>query len=418
MSLACTTALFFLAAIPSPVVACPPGTALQGLAPPEGEEVCCARPDGTREGPAQEWHFTGSLGGAGEYRDGAREGLWTFWHPHGGKAREITYRSGRREGPTRSWHPDGTPEMEGQFLADERDGLWRTFHASGKLAEESRYRGGVRHALSRWFGKGGQPGAQFEFSNGVLAPCANPNEAKVEEPLSGRAVTICEKRSWVRGGPTVGWWLDGLPISVEHWQDGKHEPGDVSYDSYGAIHRETSLEGGSEVQRTYWPDGTLAEEVTSRSGRRQGPVKKWHANGRPLSEGTYRDGLLDGVWTSWREDGTPIERGTIRGDQRIGLWLTWDASGEPGEAMTYGSQGRRVFVMPCPEGARWVEEASKKIDRQYEQWCERGDQVRQGGWAQVECYGKVSGRGEYREGKREGRFRYFDPKGEVVREED
>jgi hypothetical protein len=52
------------------------------------------------------------------------------------------------------------------------------------------------------------------------------------------------------------------------------------------------------VARTWLPDGTLVEGTNFAAGQRHGTQRRWHADGRTVSEeGQFVNGAKDGRWT-------------------------------------------------------------------------------------------------------------------------
>ncbi len=100
------------------------------------------------------------------------------------------------------------------------------------------------------------------------------------------------------------------------------------------------------IQKTFYRNGQLREQVPVRNGHRHGVVRVWHKNGKRASEEPFKDGLLHGVCRHWNEagrrlgeylmvHGTGVQRewhdngklqmevGTVRGDfcGRNRIWL-------------------------------------------------------------------------------------------------
>ena len=81
----------------------------------------------------------------------------------------------------------------------------------------------------------------------------------------------------------------------------------------------------STVQRQYYRNGQLREEVPLRKGRRHGIVRTWHKNGVLASEEPYRDGLLHGVCRQWNETGKLL--GKYRLVHGTGVQRAWHDNG-------------------------------------------------------------------------------------------
>ena len=77
----------------------------------------------------------------------------------------------------------------------------------------------------------------------------------------------------------------------------------------------------SAIQRQYYRNGQLREEVPLRKGRRHGTVRTWHKNGALASEEPYRAGLLHGVCRQWDETGKLL--GKYRLIHGTGIQRAW-----------------------------------------------------------------------------------------------
>lgn len=65
-----------------------------------------------------------------------------------------------------------------------------------------------------------------------------------------------------------------------------------------------SISGKAEgLQKNYYDDGTLKNEVTYVAGKRNGPARQFYKNGKPESEINYKDNKKDGPSKWYYEDG-------------------------------------------------------------------------------------------------------------------
>ena len=80
------------------------------------------------------------------------------------------------------------------------------------------------------------------------------------------------------------------------------------------------------IQKTFYRNGQLYEQVPVRNGRRHGIVRVWHKNGVRASEEPYENGLLHGVCRHWNEAGRLVsEYRMIHG---TGLQRDWHDNGK------------------------------------------------------------------------------------------
>jgi|GEM_PF-5015320 len=87
---------------------CPEGTSLRGAPPPGGNEVWCARPDGTRHGQHIHWQSNGRKAFERRYKDGTLHGYWAEWQISGKPWTVGQYKDGKRHGRWMRWNSDST----------------------------------------------------------------------------------------------------------------------------------------------------------------------------------------------------------------------------------------------------------------------------------------------------------------------
>ena len=80
------------------------------------------------------------------------------------------------------------------------------------------------------------------------------------------------------------------------------------------------------VQKSYYRNGQLREELPLRKGQRHGIARTWHKNGQLASEEPYRDGLPHGVCRQWDEAGRLL--GKYRMLRGTGIQRAWHDNGQ------------------------------------------------------------------------------------------
>ncbi|HSA10651.1 MAG TPA: hypothetical protein P5205_09800 [Candidatus Paceibacterota bacterium] len=81
------------------------------------------------------------------------------------------------------------------------------------------------------------------------------------------------------------------------------------------------------IQKSWYRNGLLREQMPLRNGHRHGVARVWHKNGRLASEERYADGLLHGVCRQWSETGRLL--GKYRMVQGTGVQRAWHDNGKP-----------------------------------------------------------------------------------------
>lgn len=77
--------------------------------------------------------------------------------------------------------------------------------------------------------------------------------------------------------------------------------------SLGLVAAVFALRGSAnqgEFKTDYYANGQVQSECACKDGVRQGPAKRFWADGKPQAEGQYADGTMSGHWTFWNQDGS------------------------------------------------------------------------------------------------------------------
>ena len=80
------------------------------------------------------------------------------------------------------------------------------------------------------------------------------------------------------------------------------------------------------VQRAFYRNGSLREEISMAGRERHGPHRTWHPNGRPASEAFYEHGQLNGLCQQWNARGEPL--GAFQMEHSTGIHREWFANGQ------------------------------------------------------------------------------------------
>lgn len=80
------------------------------------------------------------------------------------------------------------------------------------------------------------------------------------------------------------------------------------------------------IQKSWYRNGLLREEMPFRNGQRHGVARVWHKNGRLAAEERYANGLLHGVCRQWSEAGRLL--GKYRMVHGTGVQRAWHDNGQ------------------------------------------------------------------------------------------
>lgn len=82
----------------------------------------------------------------------------------------------------------------------------------------------------------------------------------------------------------------------------------------------------SEVERSYFEDGSLHSEIPKANGVPHGIVQHWHSNGQIAFRIPMEDGLVNGIAKQWDEEGNLL--GTYEMQKGTGVEILWARVGQ------------------------------------------------------------------------------------------
>lgn len=80
------------------------------------------------------------------------------------------------------------------------------------------------------------------------------------------------------------------------------------------------------VERSYYRNGQLREEISSLGRKLHGPYRTWHPNGKPAFGAFYERGLLHGLCRQWNDQGRLL--GSFRIQHGTGIRRDWFQNGQ------------------------------------------------------------------------------------------
>lgn len=279
---------------PDAGVKCPEGTQIYGRAPPWGEMVFCADPNGTsdaaRQGPAVIFKCDECEGGAtlhGQFVAGKKDGEWSLLDKEGIRAASFHWTAGKRSGDWTRWYKSGTPHFHRKYDNEGRkDGLEWSNYPNGKRQFEGMWRTDVKHGEWRTYREDGTPESQGFFDNGKKS-----GEWKVFN-----AAGKVEKLVYLDD--------EGKAVREGHMVDGM-----LQISSLDAQGRKTL---------------TWSEQ----DGKRHGLLIEYHPDSEiPMRTSTWVLGEQTGPFTLHRADGTKRVGGIFKNGERQCGWRIYDEKG-------------------------------------------------------------------------------------------
>jgi len=231
-----------------------------------------------------EWYYeNGMLMRKGSYKNGLFDGIWINYYQSGALSDSSVYLLGRLNGPFVSRHENGKVFYEGDYVRDQQHGVWTLYFDSGVKTSEMIFDNGIPRGIWKYWDTDGNPVQETEH--------VGVGDYKI-------------LNAWNKDGEKT--------IS--------NGSGELrSYFENGSIQQIGRVENGKKigVWKTYYPDGTTAEE-----GKFEGDIYKIVNSWGPDGKRQVESG--EGNYTSFFQNSSnPFEKGLIKQGLREGLWETY-----------------------------------------------------------------------------------------------
>lgn len=335
-------------------------------------------------GPAREnlrrertFYFNEHKESDSHWKNGKRDGLYVdYWH-NGQKKSQGRYRAGRKEGVWEFYYNEFTLSSKGEFRDDRKEGVWKSFWENGAAKSEGAFSAGEETGTWKEWTAKGEPVSvnscfpandtgrfvSYHAGNTVKEEYAcrkgAPRGAYVKRDPEG---TVVERGAFDAQGRKQGVWEtfygEGRKASRKTFAAGLEQDSGYAWDEAGRLRERAWFEAGAGerlrydslgnlIQRTryakgvpdgedwmYWPmpgpgpaaTGPKRQCVIYADGK---PVslRKWHPDGRPMTEGAFTNGKRAGEWKEWWENGALKESARYQDGALHGERLFYDRNG-------------------------------------------------------------------------------------------
>ena len=184
-----------------------------------------------------------------------------------------------------------------------RHGTWKKYYPG---TQQLRYQGTFEHGQEvgefRFYCEecGDQPSVIKKFESGS-------DLAEVTYyTIKGQLVS----RGNMRGKQRVGEWV--------YYHKGREQVMTREFYEAGVLHG---------LKTTYYPDGTVTEEINYVNGKKEGPNKFYSPEGQLLKDLNHSNDELHGPATYYDAQGGPVIKGSYKAGKKDGLW-TYYAEGQ------------------------------------------------------------------------------------------
>ena len=322
--------------------------------------------------PVNAWFYSSNqLNALGNHSNEKRVGKWIYFHPNSECQAEGTYND-----------------------AGEKVGTWKYYHSNGKLKSIENHETGEVTAYSIK----GNKSEYFFLKNGEIE---GDTELFYEEgPISERVRFAAGKRH------------------------GKREmffPNGTLKASY--MYKEGVVDGEFLIN---YEDGKLNERCGYKAGELHGKYDSYHINGKLMTTGEYKDGIQTGVWKRYHSNGKLKNSGVYNEKGTpVGEWIYYDDNGLLEEKRNYDAEGRyQGDISYYSEGKLHCTSTYKKDILVKDVYYNVDGKVigtfggSDGTFASKNYFntGQLRSEGNYKKGKLEGPWKYYNRFGVLVSE--
>lgn len=364
-------------------------------------------------GPQTFYYESGKIMSVGEFKNGQTHGKWTYYYENGTTQLQGEYVDGLEQGQW-EWYADNGKIVKKGFYKDGLlDGVWFNYYDNGVLMDSSNYAYGRLHGQS-----------VLRYETGQISRRGRFVRDRQEGPwefyfVNGNKSAEGSFSKGISSGLWKVWNFDGQLIQeVEHLPEQ-----DIRIINCWSPNGEVLVKDGSGVFKTYYANGTMAQEGKVKEGKKVGLWKSYFANGKLQEEGTYEENIYKLV-NSWSLEGSPMvvkgegeyesyyeetedvfEKGMVSNGLRDGLWESFHESGAPLQMAAYSAGKLHGRITNYHENGNVVTEGSfsqGKLD---------------GAWNWYYESGLLQSSASFKNGKKEGSQVFFSESGVQVKEE-
>ena len=354
----------------------------------------------------------------------------------------------KKDGYTRILYPNGKVSSEGVMRNGKPDGFWKTFYPSGIIKSEGKR---VNFLLDSTWVFYNESGDTLEKVNYVLGKrngyTLTYNVENLNDPMNRGRIIL--KELFVndkKEGVSYAYYPNGKIKEEAYYSDSKRNGITHEFDEKGAMISVLTYKSGVLTDR---------EKINRKDqkGLKQGLWRTFYDNGKIKSEAEYRDDILNGPYKEYDEEGnikvlleyangaileekdtTALEieirnkydnegnltySGSYRKNIPVGVHRMYDSSGKVINGILYSNNGVKA-------GEGIITNEGKK-EGPWKYYNEKGNVISSGSyqnnqqigkWVFLYENGKTEQAGEYKQGKADGLWQWYFKDGNLKREEE
>tara|TARA_B100000686_G_scaffold76341_1_gene82280 strand:- start:4656 stop:6947 length:2292 start_codon:yes stop_codon:yes gene_type:complete len=422
--------------------------------------------NGVKNGKFVFWNEDGVKIEQGHYNNGRKHGLNFVYHDDGSKQQQISYRDGQLHGQRKTWYENANVKEEARYINGKLDGVYSSWSTTGAMLKQKSYQNGRLHgpSITWWYKKRKING------NEINGPFGSPNQNhfKKEEANYSSGMLDGIYKSWLESGilekeihyssekldgPYITWWPNGNKKEEINYRDDQPD-GAVNYWYMNGQKKEeyyTSDGKKNGIHNTWFQNGQKKYEHTYKKGRLNGKSSIWYSGGQKKESGIYKNGKPSGYFTYWNENGQRREEGNFNVGEKEGLYTYWHENGQKRQEILYKKGKRHGKTTVWWQNGQKKKEGLNKDGKpvgEWDYWSESGGSLKknssskrkqvplnkqkvtpeivkeenlsntekqtEGSYVTLHDNGMIKEKGKYVNGKKEGEWRSYNSKGQIL----
>lgn len=228
------------------------------------------------------------------YRDGKKEGLMCIFSINGDTLQKAFFQDDQLTGKIWVYHENGKIKREAYFLEGKLEGVVKEYYENGSLFKEISFVNGRQHGKSRTYYPSGNLHYEEQFVNGLQEGLQKEFYDLPSSPI----LAIFTMKSNAKEGQEIIYNLDGKVIAensyhlgalhgkVRRWDSLARE---IIYEAY----YENGYRKGTEIER--YPNGKIYRITRYNNNEKEKSVAVYDTTGKAVFEGSYINNLLHGL---------------------------------------------------------------------------------------------------------------------------
>ena len=386
--------------------------------------------NGKPDGYWKTFYETGILKSEGNRKNYEIDSIWKFYNEEGKLILEINYAAGKKNGIKTTYLQNEV--VKETYVNDVKEGFTSYYYPDGVLRLSIKFIKGKEQGFAREYSTSGQVITLLEYKSGYLINKEKVNRLDSDSLKQGKWVDFYDNgniksegnyKSGIKHGYFKDYSVDGNLVSIVKYSNGEIQKDAVEtakldlktvYYQTGQVQKIGSYKNNipEGVTREYSQDGKIIGAkiyhegiivglgIVDEAGLKQGEWKEYWDSGEIKAAGKYSNGLKIGEWKFYYKNGKIEEVGTyLKNEKPNGEWKWYHENGNVLREEIYANGIENGTMTEYSDSGTVISKG------------EYVDGLEEGPW--VYQLGDIKMEGSYKEGKRDGVWKYYYDNGNL-----